>query len=115
MAFLSHDEYFASKSTEVAARLVSIQATVESLLPEASRCISYGMPAFKSDGIFFYVAAFNQHIGIYPPVTQDALLIQELAPYRGKKDNLTFPLNQPLPLELIGRVAVALHRQYAKS
>jgi uncharacterized protein YdhG (YjbR/CyaY superfamily) len=91
---------------------MSIQAKVESLLPDASRCISYNMPAFKAKRIFFYFAAFKEHIGIYPPVTQDARLVKELAPYRGQKGNLSFPLNQPLPLELIGRAAVALHREY---
>jgi len=47
-----------------------------------------------------------------PPVTEDAALVKELAPYRGEKGNLSFPLNQPVPIDLIGRVAVALHREY---
>jgi uncharacterized protein YdhG (YjbR/CyaY superfamily) len=112
MAFSSHDEYIASAAPDVRPLLMSIQAKVESLLPDASRCISYNMPAFKAKRIFFYFAAFKEHIGIYPPVTQDARLVKELAPYRGQKGNLSFPLNQPLPLELIGRAAVALHREY---
>jgi uncharacterized protein YdhG (YjbR/CyaY superfamily) len=115
MTFSSHDEYFASISPEVMPLLASIQAKVESLLPEASRCISYGMPAFRTRRVFFYFAAFKKHIGIYPPITQDVILIQEIAPYRGEKGNLSFPLNQPLPLDLIGRVALALHRQYEHS
>jgi uncharacterized protein YdhG (YjbR/CyaY superfamily) len=112
MTFSSHDEYFASVSPEVMPLLTSIQAKVESLLPEASRCISYNMPAFRAKRVFFYFAAFKKHIGVYPPITQDAALIHELALYRGKKGNLSFPLNQPLPLDLIGRVAVALHLEY---
>jgi uncharacterized protein YdhG (YjbR/CyaY superfamily) len=111
MAFSSHQEYFATVAPEVQPLLVSIQAKVESLLPEASRCISYNMPAFRGKRVFFYFAAFKRHIGIYPP-TRDAALVQELAPYRGEKGNLSFPLYQPLPLDLIGRVAVALHREY---
>jgi uncharacterized protein YdhG (YjbR/CyaY superfamily) len=91
-----------------------IRTTVASLLPDATPCIGYNMPAFRDGRIFFYFAAFKKHIGIYPPVTRDADLISELAPYRGEKGNLSFPLNQPLPLELIGRVALALHREYAK-
>ena len=54
----------------------------------------------------------KKHIGIYPPVTQDAALVKELSPYRGEKGNLSFPLDQPLPIDLIGRVAVALHQEY---
>jgi uncharacterized protein YdhG (YjbR/CyaY superfamily) len=112
MAFSSHEEYFESVAPELRPLLSSIQAKVESLLPEASRCISYNMPAFRGKRVFFYFAAFKKHIGIYPPVTQDAALVQELAPYRGEKGNLSFQLSQPLPIDLIGRVAVALHREY---
>ncbi|MBI4985982.1 MAG: hypothetical protein HZC24_11765, partial [Rhodocyclales bacterium] len=70
------------------------------------------MHAFRGKRIFFYFAAFKKHIGIYPPVSKDAALIGELEPFRGEKGNLAFPLDQPLPAELIGRVAVALHREY---
>ncbi len=112
MAFASHDEYFASVAPEVRPLLASIQTRIETLLPEASRCISYNMPAFRAKRVFFYFAAFKKHIGIYPPVTEDAALIEELSRYRGEKGNLSFPMNQPLPIELIGRVAVALHREY---
>lgn len=113
MSFLSHENYFESVAPEVRPLLVSIQAQVKTLLPEAMPCIGYNMPAFKSKRIFFYFAAFKKHIGIYPPVT-DAALIEELAPYRNEKGNLAFPLNKPLPFNLVGRVAVALHHQYAQ-
>jgi uncharacterized protein YdhG (YjbR/CyaY superfamily) len=97
---------------EVRPLLASIQAKVESLLPEATRCISYNLPAFRAKRVFFYFAAFKNHIGVYPPVTRDTGLLRELAPFRGEKGNLSFPLNQPLPIELIGRVALALHREH---
>ena len=71
------------------------------------------MPAFRRGKVFFYFAAFKRHIGIYPPLHDDAALVAELEPFRGPKGNLSFPLDQPLPLELIGRVAEALHRQYS--
>jgi uncharacterized protein YdhG (YjbR/CyaY superfamily) len=113
MTYLSHDEYFATVPKDVQPRLAAIQAMVESLIPDASRCIGYNMPAFRDKRIFFYFAAFKKHIGIYPPVSRDSALIRELEPFRGGKGNLSFPLNPPLPVELIGRVAVALHREYA--
>jgi uncharacterized protein YdhG (YjbR/CyaY superfamily) len=112
MAFESHDAYFASVTAESRPLLERIQTQVESLLPQAQRCISYQMPAYRDRRVFFYFAAFKKHIGVYPPVTRDAALIDELAPYRGPKGNLVFPLNRPLPVELIGRVALALHREY---
>ncbi len=93
--------------------MLSIRQEVETLLPQARPCIGYQMPAFRGNKyIFFYFAAFKKHIGIYPPVTADAELIQSLQPYRGQKGNLSFPLDQPLPLELIGRLVMALHSQY---
>lgn len=112
MAFSSHEEYFESVSPEVRPLLTSIQEKVETLLPEALRCISYNMPAFKTSRVFFYFAAFKKHIGIYPPVREDVTLVKELLPYRGEKGNLSFPLSQPLPIDLIGRVAVALYREH---
>jgi uncharacterized protein YdhG (YjbR/CyaY superfamily) len=114
MAFASHEEYFASVPDDARRLLQSIQAKVEACVPSASRCISYNMPAFKQGRVFFYFAAFKKHIGIYPPVTQDESLLQELAPYRGGKGNLSFPLSEPLPIELIGRVALALFREYGR-
>jgi uncharacterized protein YdhG (YjbR/CyaY superfamily) len=57
-------------------------------------------------------AAFKKHIGVYPPLTADADLRAQTEPYRGPKGNLAFPHDAPLPLELIGRVAQALARQY---
>jgi hypothetical protein len=53
-------------------------------------------------------------IGIYPPVTKNAKLIRELASYRNEKGNLSFPLDQPIPIDLIGRVAQTLFQQHAK-
>ena len=115
MAFASHEEYLAGVSVEARVRLQAIQEKVEALVPGASRCISYNMPAFKRGRVFFYFAAFKKHIGVYPPLTQDARLLLELAPYRGEKGNLSFPLKEPLPLELIGRVALALSQEYGRN
>jgi uncharacterized protein YdhG (YjbR/CyaY superfamily) len=115
MAFLTHEAYFDSVPPAVRSRLSTIQSTVESLIPEASRCISYRMPAFRTQLVFFYFAAFKKHIGIYPPVKGEAALIQELAPYRGEKGNLSFALDRPLPIELLGRVAIALHREHGRT
>jgi uncharacterized protein YdhG (YjbR/CyaY superfamily) len=112
--FQSHDEYFASVPPKVRRILRQIQTVVQTQVPTASRVIGYNMPAFKAGRIFFYFAAFKQHIGVYPPVKADSKLIQKLAPYRGPKGNLSFPLDEPIPYELIGRVAASLAKEYAK-
>ena len=114
MPFTSHEDYFKSVPPKSRKLLHDIQTHVEALLPDATRCISYNMPAFKYGRVFFYFAAFKKHIGIYPPVTHDDLLIQELAPYRNEKGNLSFPLDEAIPVELIGRVAQALFKRHSK-
>ncbi|PSJ40350.1 iron chaperone [Allosphingosinicella deserti] len=110
----SHESLFDSVRPAARQRLEAIQAIVEQRVTDAERCVSYGMPAFRKKKIFFYFASFKNHIGIYPPVTEPAALVNELGPYRGLKGNLIFPHGEPLPIDLIGRVADALARQYAQ-
>jgi len=109
----THEAHFASMAPGVRARLERIQQEVECRVPGAQRCISYKMPAFRQRRVFFYFAAFKKHIGVYPPVTDDVALMEDTARFRGPKGNLSFPLNEALPLDLIGRVAEALSRKYA--
>ena len=113
MSFTSQEEYFFKCSAEARALLLRIQHEVERQVPGAERCIGYNMPAFRQKRVFFYFAAFKKHIGVYPPVTNDKALVLELARYRGPKGNLSFPLNEPLPIDLIRKVAAALSAQYS--
>lgn len=115
MRFASHEDYLATIAPEPRRWLEAIRREVEERLPSAERCIAYQMPAWREGRVFLYVAAFRKHIGVYPPVTQDAGLVLELTPFRGPKGNLAFPLREPIPVELIGRVAVALHGQYGRT
>lgn len=111
--FASHEEYIAAALEELQPILRSIQDEVERAVPQATRCISYNLPAYRAGKVFFYFTAFKQHIGIYPPVRWDEALIKELAPFRNEKGNLRFPLSKPIPLELIGRIARTLAREIA--
>lgn len=113
MSFTTHEEYFAKCSPEARAKLLQVQREVEGQVPGAARCIGYNMPAFRQARIFLYFAAFKNHLGIYPPITQDQGLIAETARFRGPKGNLSFPYAQALPMKLIGRVAKALAAQYS--
>jgi uncharacterized protein YdhG (YjbR/CyaY superfamily) len=63
------------------------------------------MPAFRGNGILVYFAALKSHIGIFPPVEGDARLDEALACYRGPNGNLRFPLDEPIPYDLIERIA----------
>lgn len=111
--FASHEEYISAASVDAQEVLQRIERIVEAALPKAQRCISYGMPAYRVKKVFFYFAAFKNHLGIYPPLKQDAALVRELSEYRNEKGNLSFKFNKPIPYELIGRVAVALYKEYA--
>lgn len=109
-----HETLFDAAPPAVRERLVRIQAEVEHRVPDAERCISYRMPAFKKGAVFFYFAAFKAHIGVYPPVDGPPELLARLAAYRGSKGNLSFPHEAPLPLDLIGDVAQRLAGQYGR-
>ena len=113
MRFLSHDEYIAAQPAMLRARLEQVQGVVEAQVPEAKRAVSYNMPAFKIGRTFFCFAAFKNHIGIYPPVTADASVVEASAPYRGPKGNLSFPHAERLPPEMTPwRTAAYGHRTF---
>jgi uncharacterized protein YdhG (YjbR/CyaY superfamily) len=98
------DDYLAAFPPDVQTVLLQVRQTVRSAAPDAQEVISYRIPAFKLGGVLVYFAAFKKHIGFYPPVRGDAELEAAVAPYAGEKGNLRFPLNQPMPFDLIGRI-----------
>jgi uncharacterized protein YdhG (YjbR/CyaY superfamily) len=110
--FASIEDYLRSVSPQAKPILEEIRQLIHAKVPDAKETISYQMPAFKLRRTFIYFAAFKQHVGVYPPVKGDKALMDALLPYAGEKGNLKFPLNQPMPYELIGRVVVALAQQY---
>jgi uncharacterized protein YdhG (YjbR/CyaY superfamily) len=99
------DEYITIFPPDVRAVLEKIRQTIRTSAPEAEEIISYRMPAFRFNGILLYFAAFKNHIGLYPPIRGDAKLMKAVSPYAGEKGNLRFPLDQPIPYDLIERIA----------
>jgi len=106
------DEYIADFPPHVRRILTRIRSTVRRAAPEARERISYGIPAFWMNGDFIYFAAFRRHIGLYPPVKGDEKLRKAVARYAGEKGNLKFPLDEPIPFCLIGRVVRARIREH---
>jgi uncharacterized protein YdhG (YjbR/CyaY superfamily) len=98
------DEYIAASPLEVRPILQEIRRVVREEAPDADEVISYRMPAFRQKGILTYFAAFKHHIGLYPPVSGDASLVKAVAPYAGPKGNLKFPLDKPIPFDLIRKI-----------
>src|SRR5262245_65495451 len=98
------DGYISQFPAGVQAILQKVRATISSAAPEAKETISYLMPAFKLHGILVYFAAWEKHIGLYPPISGDKALEKAVARYAGPKGNLQFPLDAPIPLDLIERI-----------
>lgn len=98
------DEYIASFLPDVQVILEKIRATIKEAAPDAVETISYLMPTLKLKGNLVHFAAFKKHIGLFPPVRGDERLRAKIARYEGEKGNLKFPLDEPIPYELIGRI-----------
>ena len=110
------DAYIARFPDDVQTVLRDIRATIRRTAPNAKETISYMMPAFKGNGILVYFAAWKNHIGLYPPISGDNPLEKSVARYAGPKGNLQFPLDEPIPLDLIERVVkLRVEQDSAKS
>ena len=112
-AFASVPDYLSALEPAQSRVLRRVLALVRKSVPDSARVISYGIPAFRQDRVFIYCAAFKRHIGIYPPLRGDVRLQAALKPYANAKGNLSFPLDEPLPMTLIARLAKALAKQHA--
>ena len=98
------DGYIAQFPADVQAILRKVRTSIRTAAPKAKETISYQMPAFKLHGILVYFAAWKKHIGLYPPVSGDKAIEKAVARYSGPKGNLQFPLDQPIPYDLIERI-----------
>ncbi|MDP9229975.1 MAG: DUF1801 domain-containing protein [Bacteroidota bacterium] len=98
------DEYITSYPKEIQKVLEQLRATVKKAAPQADEVISYGMPAFKLNGMLVWFAAHSKHIGFYPRVSGIEAFKKELSIYKGAKGSVQFPLDNPLPLGLITKI-----------
>ncbi len=98
------DAYIAGFPEEVQAILQLIRRTIHETAPEATEAISYGMPTFKLHGNLVHFGAFKSHIGFYPMPSGMEAFKDELAAYKQGKGSVQFPLDKPMPLDLIRRI-----------
>ncbi|CAN5193734.1 DUF1801 domain-containing protein [soil metagenome] len=109
--FKSVDEYMGSLPEETRPVAEEIRQTIKQALPDADEVISYNIPTFKVDGRYVvYFAGYKGHVSLYP-FPDDTSLEKEIAPYRAGKGTLRFPIQDPLPVELIVRVVKALRER----
>ena len=102
--FNSIDEYIASFPPDIQRILEELRATIKSAAPEADEKISYQMPTFALKGNLVHFAAFTNHIGFYPTPSGIQEFEQELSAYQSAKGSVQFPLDKPLPLNLIRKI-----------
>ncbi len=101
---LNVDGYIGSFPEEVQKLLQLIRATIKEAAPDALEVISYKMPAYKQNGMLVYFAGYKNHIGFYAAPTGHSQFSAELAKYKQGKGSVQFPINEPLPVELIARI-----------
>jgi uncharacterized protein YdhG (YjbR/CyaY superfamily) len=107
------DGYISQFPADVQAILQKVRTTISTAAPAAKETISYLMPSFKLHGVLVYFAAWKTHIGLYPPISGDKTLEKAVARYAGPKGNLQFPLDEPIPYDLIERIVKLRVRQDA--
>ena len=95
------DEYLAAFPEEVQQILKQVRVNIKEAAPQAEEIISYGMPAYRLNGILVWFAAHSKHIGFYPGVSGIEAFKKELSIYKSAKGSVQFPFDKPMPLELI--------------
>ena len=99
----SIDQYIEGFPSKVQKLLQKIRKTIQKAAPDAVEAISYQIPTFKLNGNLIHFAAFQKHIGVYPrPRVPE--FEEDLAGYEGGKGTVQFPLDEPIPYELITRI-----------
>ncbi|MGB4594392.1 MAG: DUF1801 domain-containing protein [Anaerolineaceae bacterium] len=100
----SVDEYIASFPMGKQSLLQSVRQIVLEEAPEAKEGIAYKMPAYQLNGPLVYFALFENHLGLYPTPEGISAFESELIRYKQGKGSVQFPLDQPLPMDLIRRI-----------
>jgi uncharacterized protein YdhG (YjbR/CyaY superfamily) len=103
--FSSVDEYIAAQSAEAQPRLRELRAIIRAAVPAAAEVISYGMPTYKFRGGSVYFGAAQHHCSLYGAAM--GAFAEELRAYGTSKGTVRFPLDQPIPAQLVHRLVVA--------
>lgn len=98
------DQYIAQFPVEVQEKLAKLRAIIRATAPEAEEKISYQMPTFTFHGNLVHFAGYKKHIGFYPTPSGINKFKKELSSYQSSKGAVQFPLDQPLPYDLISKI-----------
>lgn len=102
------DEYISQTDEQTQVKLIQLRTLIQTLVPEATEKISYQMPTFYLCGNLIHFAAFKNHIGLYPGPSGVSYVQDELIArgYTFAKGSIQFPLDQPLPIDLITQIVI---------
>ncbi|MDQ6764234.1 MAG: DUF1801 domain-containing protein [Bacteroidota bacterium] len=99
------DEYIKAFPKETQTILKQVRQTITKAAPAADESVSYAMPAYKLNGkSLIYFAGYENHIGLYATPSGHKAFEKELAKYKQGKGSVQFPLNEPMPLDLITKI-----------
>jgi uncharacterized protein YdhG (YjbR/CyaY superfamily) len=102
--FATINEYISEFPEEIRVILEQVRETIQQAAPEAKEAIRYGMPTFVLNGNLVHFAAYKNHIGFYPAPSGIDAYLDDLAVYRTGKGTIQFPINQPIPFNLVKKV-----------
>ena len=109
------DEYIAGFQPDVQKILKKIRTIIKKAAPDAEETIKYQMPTFTLNGNLIHFAAYKKHIGLYPVPRGAPTFKDELSLYEGEKSTARFPLDKPIPFDLISRIVKFRVEQNLKS
>lgn len=104
ITYESIDAYISGFSLEVQEILNTLRKVIKEAAPEAEEKISYQMPTFALHGNLVHFAAYPKHIGFYPTPSGINAFKDELSGYKGAKGSVQFPIDKPMPYELISKI-----------
>jgi len=113
--FKTIDEYITSFPNDVQVILEEFRQAIKEAAPDAEEAISYQMPAFKQNGILVWFAAFKDHIGFFPKVSAIEAFKEKLSKYRTNKGTIQFPIDQPIPFNLVKEIVKFRVKENSKS
>lgn len=100
----SIDEYILQFPPHIQERLQMLRKVIKGAAPDAQEKISYQMPTFVLHGNLVHFAAFKNHIGFYPTPSAIEAFKNQLSKFKGGKGSVQFPIEQPIPYELISEI-----------
>lgn len=102
--FQTVDEYLSALPDHARDAATSLRQAIRQAAPQAEEGISYNIPAFKWNGILVWYAAFKNHVGFYPRASAIEAFKSELAPFKTSKGAIQFPIDRPIPINLIKKI-----------